>query len=89
MKSYLYPLGIWILFEIIAVSLWLTQDNIFYLYNFTYIGSWLALGIYLYSQKIKYARKTVQFAVGSYMLVYLGFFPMKIYSWRAFGTIYS
>ncbi|HOQ10352.1 MAG TPA: 4Fe-4S dicluster domain-containing protein [Syntrophomonadaceae bacterium] len=74
MKSYLYPLGIWILFEIIAVSLWLTQDNIFYLYNFTYIGSWLALGIYLYSQKIKYARKTVQFAVGSYMLVYLGFF---------------
>lgn len=74
MKSYLYPLGIWILFEIIAVSLWLTQDNIFYLYNFTYIGSWLALGIYLYSQKIKYARKTVQFGVGSYMLVYLGFF---------------
>lgn len=74
MKSYLFPLGIWMLFETIAVTLWLALDNIFYLYNFTYIGSCVAIGIFLYSKKYKYARKAVQFAVGSYMLVYLGFF---------------
>lgn len=73
MKNYLFPLGIWLLFESIAVALWLSKDNVFYLFNFTYIGSCLALGILLYMKKIKYARNIVQFAVGLYMLVYLGF----------------
>lgn len=74
MKEYLHPLGIWILFETIAITLWLKLDNVFYLYNFTYIGSCLALGIFFYMKKFKYARNAVQFAVGSYLLVYLGFF---------------
>ena len=66
------PLALWLLFEAVAVTLWLTLDNLFYLLNFSYIGSCLALGVYFYSRKVKYARNIVQFAVGLYMLVYLG-----------------
>ena len=72
MKKNLFPLGMWLLFEAIAVILWLTLDNLFYLLNFSYIGTCLALGIFLYSHKVKYARNAVQWAVGLYMLLYLG-----------------
>jgi ferredoxin len=44
----------------------------FYFFNFSYIGTCLALGIVFYQKKMKYARNIVQFAVGLYMLVYLG-----------------
>lgn len=71
-KTYKVPLGIWILFETIAITLWLMLDNLFYLFNFSYIGSCLTLGIFLYLRKITYARNMVQFAVGLYMLLYLG-----------------
>lgn len=60
------------IFETIAVVLWLTLDNIFYLFNFSYIGSCLALGMFLYAKKYRYARLVVQFSVGLYMLLYLG-----------------
>lgn len=63
---------IWLIFITVAVTLYLTTDNLFYLLNFTYIGTSLAVGIYLYSHKVKYARNIVQFAVGLYMLIYLG-----------------
>lgn len=65
-------IGLWFIFECVAVGLWLGLNNIFYLFNFSYIGICIALGIYLYTHKIKYARRLVQFAVGLYMLVYLG-----------------
>lgn len=71
-KQYLFPLAMWILFEGIAVTLWLILHNIFYLFNFSYIGTCLALGLFLYAKKVKFARNIVQFLVGSYMLVYLG-----------------
>lgn len=73
MKRYLPPLAMWLVFETIAVTLWLTLDNLFYLFNFSYIGTAIAAGLVLYVQKKKYARNVVQFAVGLYMLVYLGF----------------
>ena len=38
MKKYFLPLGVLGIFMTIAVTLWLTQDNIFYLFNFSYIG---------------------------------------------------
>ncbi len=72
MKKYAVPISIWLLFEAIAVTLWLTLGNIFYLFNFSYIGTCLAIGLVLYSKKWKYARNAVQLAVGLYMLVYLG-----------------
>ncbi len=72
MKKYLPAIAMGIIFETIAVTLWLALDNIFYLFNFSYIGICLAIGLILFSRKNKYARNLVQLAVGLYMLVYLG-----------------
>ena len=72
MKSRSVPLVIWLVFEMVAVSLWLMLENLFYLFNFTYIGSCLSLGLHLYGKRVRYARNVVQWAVGLYMLVYLG-----------------
>ena len=72
MKKYTAPLLMLAIFETIAVSLWLVKDNLFYLFNFSYIGGSLALGLTLFAQRKPYARHIVQFLVGSYMLVYLG-----------------
>ena len=72
MKKYTAPLLMLAIFETIAVSLWLVKDNLFYLFNFSYIGGSLALGLTLFAQQKPYARHIVQFLVGSYMLVYLG-----------------
>lgn len=72
LRRFIYPLIIVIVFESVAVSLWLTRNNLFYLFNFTYIGSAVALGILLFNLKYRYARRIVQLLVGLYMLVYLG-----------------
>ena len=61
-----------LLFEAVAVTLWLTKDNFFYLLNFSYIGACLGLGTALFTAGKRYARHFVQLAVGSYMLLYLG-----------------
>jgi len=74
MKKYLAPLMMWLLFESIAVTLWILLNNIFYLFNFSYMGTAIAIGLALYANKQKYARNAVQFAVGLYMLIYLGLF---------------
>lgn len=71
-KDYIPPLIILVIFETVAVTLWLARNNLFYLFNFTYIGSAISAGLFLYSKKVKYARRIVQFLVGCYMLVYLG-----------------
>ena len=72
MKKLLLLLIILTLFETVAVTLWLTKSNIFYLFNFSYIGLSISLGIYLYMRNYRHARRVVQLLVGSYMLVYLG-----------------
>ena len=68
----LIPVGMLAVFEIVAVVLWLTKDNLFYLFNFSYIGISIALGLFLFQRKYKHARRIVQLLVGLYMLVYLG-----------------
>ena len=60
------------IFETVAVTLWLTKDNLFYLFNFSYIGISVSLGVFLFIRKYKYARRIVQLLVGLYMLIYLG-----------------
>ncbi|MBC8537177.1 4Fe-4S binding protein [Feifania hominis] len=72
MKKYTVSVLLWLLFEAIAVTLWLMLDNLFYLFNFSYIGTCLALGTAFYAARLRHARTVVQFAVGLYMLVYLG-----------------
>ncbi len=71
-KKFILPAIMWLLFETIAVTLWLTMDNIFYLVNFSYIGTSIATGFLLFGLKYKYARRVTQFLVGTYMFVYLG-----------------
>ena len=63
---------LFLIFEIIAVALTLKSGNIFYLANFSYIGSALAVSLALYANGKTYARRLVQFLIGSYILVYLG-----------------
>ena len=72
LKKFMLPVMMWLIFEIIAITLWLTMQNIFYLFNFSYIGASIAIGFLLFQLQYKYARRIAQFLVGAYMLVYLG-----------------
>ena len=71
-RKRLAPFGMWIVFEIVAVTLWLTKDNLFYLLNFSYIGTSITVGLLLFQFNYKHARRIVQLLVGLYMLIYLG-----------------
>jgi len=72
MKKYRLPILILAVFEAIAVTLWLTKNNLFYLFNFSYIGCAISLGVFLFIRQHRHARRVVQLLVGLYMLVYLG-----------------
>lgn len=71
-RKYILPVIMLAIFETVAVTLWLTKDNLFYLFNFSYIGLSISLGVFLFFGKYKYARRIVQLLVGLYMLLYLG-----------------
>lgn len=71
-RKYIPSLLLFLLFELVAITLWIAKYNIFYLLNFSYIGGCLALGTALFIAGKCYARHFVQLAVGSYMLLYLG-----------------
>ena len=72
LSKYVPSALLFLLFEAVAVTLWLTKGNLFYLLNFSYIGACLGLGTALFTAGKRYARHFVQVAVGSYMLLYLG-----------------
>ena len=71
-QKWYIPVGFWLIFESIAVILWLTKEQLFYLFNFSYIGTVLTVGLLLFQMNYRYARHMVQLLVGLYMLVYLG-----------------
>ena len=73
-KKFMLPVMMWLIFETIAITLWLTMQNIFYLLNFSYIGTSIAIGFLLFQFQYKHARRIAQFLVGTYMFVYLGLF---------------
>ncbi len=72
LKKYKSAIIIFLFFEIIAFSLYFWVKDIFFLFNFTYIGTALGLCQVLYINKFKYARNITQFAVGGYLLIYIG-----------------
>ena len=72
MKKYWMRVIMLAIFETVAVTLWLTKDNLFYFFNFSYIGISISLGIFLFIRKYKNARRVTQLLVGLYMLIYLG-----------------
>ena len=71
-KGYLLPIIMFLFFAIIAISLWLLLGDIFYLFNFAYIGFFVSLGMFLLIRKYKKARIFIEIFVGLYMLLYLG-----------------
>lgn len=72
LNRFIWPVFLWLVFETAAVTLWLTKDNLFYLLNFSYIGTSLSLAVFLFQMNFKHARRVAQLLVGLYMLVYLG-----------------
>jgi len=72
LRKYKIPIYMLLIFVSVSISLWIWSDNIFYLFNFMYIGLVVSFGIFLMIKKYKYSRQFVQFGVGLYMLLYLG-----------------
>ena len=65
-------MALFAVFEAVAITLWLTKGNLFYLFNFSYIGAALAVAVALFIRGNKNARRISQLLIGLYMLVYLG-----------------
>lgn len=63
-------------FWIVAIVLWRSTGDIFYLFNFLYIGAAIGVGIGVYSalprKKKPLGRKLTLFLIGGYLLVFLG-----------------
>ena len=87
--KYVPSMLLFLLFEAVAATLWLTKNNLFYLLNFSYIGACLGLGTALFTAGKRYARHFVQLAVGSYMLLYLGVISHENMQSRGSGTTCS
>lgn len=71
-KENYIAITMFLIFEIVAISLFVSTKNIFYLFNFTYIGLCITIGLILTKRKNKYSRNFVQLGVGLYMFLYLG-----------------
>ena len=76
LKKYAVPISMFMIFETIAVVLWIALDNIFYLFNFSYIGICLSGGLFLYIKKFKYSRLMIQFLL-VYICLYIGGYKRK------------
>ena len=85
MKKYFLPLMMLVIFETIAITLWLTKNNPFYLFNFSYIGISISSGIFLYVRNYKYERS---FWSGFICLFIWALFAAKICRLRDFGIIF-
>ena len=59
MKKYRTPIILFAVFEIIAVSLWLTTGSLFYMLNFSYIGTIIGVGLALSRAGWNYAREFI------------------------------
>lgn len=77
-KNILFPLIFLGIFWTLAILLTITSGEPFYLFNFGYIGTSIAIGIFLIQSLPKkykvWGRRTSQILVGCYMLLFLGFY---------------
>ena len=81
MKKYTIPVMLLILFETVAVVLWQTKDNLFYLLNFSYIGCALALGLTLHINENSYARRVTQLQVAKLQMQVGSYLNKNRYNW--------
>jgi len=75
-KQLKFPLVLMIVFWVIAIVFWQLKGDVFFLFNFGYIGTSIGLGLGIYEflpkKEKHWGRRLAQFLVGSYMLVFLG-----------------
>ena len=71
-KKYKTALFIFIFFELIGILFSCIWQHVFYIINFSYIGFFVSLTIGLMTAGKKNARIISEFAVGLYLLVFLG-----------------
>lgn len=63
-----------LVFILIAFIVYSITGNVFFIFNFIYIGTALAIGIYLTSNGYEYGRNIIMLSIGSYLLFYVGIF---------------
>ena len=71
-RKYRVPVFLFILFELIGILFTFIWNHLFFLFNFSYIGIFVSLTVGLMIAGKKNARIISEFAVGLYMLVFLG-----------------
>ncbi len=80
-QKLIWPIAIFLFFMAFAVWKYLATGNTFYIFNFGYLGLVLSIGIllseFLSKKSQLWIRRLVQFFIGSYMLVYLGFIELE------------
>ncbi|MFH0870071.1 MAG: 4Fe-4S dicluster domain-containing protein [archaeon] len=80
-KKLIWPIAIFLFFVFFAIWRYLATGNTFYLFNFGYLGLVLSVGFLLselLSKKSRlWVRRLIQFFIGSYMIVYLGFIELE------------
>ncbi|WP_047150325.1 4Fe-4S binding protein [Aneurinibacillus tyrosinisolvens] len=89
-KHFVFPSILLVIFLSIAVTLWLTKNNLFYLFNFSYIGLSVAVGTFLGAalpkREKQKGRLVTQFLVGVYMFVFLGIYGKENMQIEGFFT---
>lgn len=60
------------IFAGIAFLIYSVTGNEFFIFNFLYIGTALAVGIFLVLNNYRYGRNLIMLAIGSYLLIYVG-----------------
>ena len=75
-RQLIVPLTLLIVFWVIGIVFWQLKGNVFFLFNFGYIGTSIGVGLGIYQILPKrnkhWGRRLAQFLVGAYMLVFLG-----------------
>ena len=59
------------IFILIAFLVYFLTSNQCFIFNFLYVGTAIAIGIFLMSNNYKYGRNIVMLVVGSYLLFYV------------------
>lgn len=81
LKNLRAPFIIFLSFWAVAIILWQVKGNLFYLFNFGYIGTAVGVGIGLYSflprKRKPSGRRFAQLLIGIYMLGFLGIIKME------------
>lgn len=83
---------LFVVFLTIAILFFLLTGNVFYLFNFGYIGTAIAIGMGAYEllpRKRKPAgRRFAQLLVGGYMLGFLGLIEFENMQLKVFSSIF-